>query len=308
MRGASQTLVEITIPEEVSLRLKPRIVDKTDDDENSETSEISLDLLAKERQEEKSQDNQSLGSASGWNPDASDYSLDVLLHKSDDDISATDSAKASLMTSDYSLNVKLSQSQSSLRSGQRLTSSSAHSLGASQHSFATSRSIARSVDTDASEGAATKSTSDEKRKVSFYPRVRILRVPNRQAMLKAQIKRVWYSREEFKDIREECFETITIMQDGELIDEDEGMCSRGLEYKVSAAYKERQRNKQEIRQAVFEEQQFQEEVGMPDAEWLARISREQSKSCVETALELAKLDEEAASLYLGGSRWRESKN
>lgn len=288
--------IEITIPEEVSLRLKPRQIEEIDDDA-SETSEISMELIAKERLEEQTV-NQSSDASSSWNPDGSDYSLDLLRHSNDDDISAADSDRASLMTSDYSLNLKLSQSQHSLKSSQHAAIQL--SCSASQHSIATSKSFAKSVDTDITDDeTSTKppSSNSTGRKVNFYPRVRIMRVPNRCSLLKAQVKRVWYNRDEFKDIRQECYETIKMMQEGELVDEEEGFSARGLEYKTQAAYKARQRNKLEIRQVVFEEQQFQQEVGMPDPEWLARVSREQSRSCVEGALEMARRDEEAARAY-----------
>ena len=295
MKMLSVKPMEFCIPEEVSLRLRPReIEDFCDDDDQSITSEISLDILEKDRDE--GNDSTSPNStSSGWNPDSSDYSLDVLLRSKDEEQSASDSAKDSLMTSDYSLNVRLSKSQHSLKS-----SSAGQILGASQHSFdtfATTRSTAKSVDTELTD--IDSQPSEPVKKVSFFPRVRIQRVTNRKDLLKAQVKRVWYSRDEFTSIRKECFDTIKIMQEGGVVDESEGYCSLGLEYKTTKNYKERQRNKMEVRQCVFDEQQFQRENELPDPEWIARVSREQSKTCVDGALETARLVEQEVVQYLG---------
>jgi len=289
--------MEITIPEEVSLRLRPRQLDLDEQDDASITSEISLDILGKAREGERAAGNQS-SSSSGWNPDGSDYSLDFLLRKDEEDRSATESAKESLTTFDYSLNFRLSKSQHSLKASQSSLCGAPQSLGASQHSFdtfATSRT-AKSAESELTE--ASSPPKPLKRKVSFFPRVRIQRVANRKD-LKAQTKRTWYTRDEFKDIRKECFDTIKMMQGGETVDESEGFCSLGLEYKTANNYKARQRNKVEVRQVVFEEQQFQQENELPDPEWIARVSREQSQSCIQGALEIARKVEKDANTYLG---------
>jgi hypothetical protein len=54
-----------------------------------------------------------------------------------------------------------------------------------------------------------------------------------------------------------------------------------------------------VRQVVFEEQQFQRENELPDPEWIARVSREQSQSCIQGALEIARKVEKDANTYLG---------
>ena len=295
MKMLSMKPMEFSIPEEVSLRLRPREIEDVCDDDQSITSEISLDILEKER-DEGNDSSAPTSASSGWNPDSSDYSLDVLLRsKDEEEQSASDSARDSLMTSDYSLNVRLSKSQHSLKS-----CNIAQTLGASHHSldtFATTKSTAKSVDTELTEIGSQ--PTEAVKKVAFFPRVRIQRVTNRKDLLKAQVKRVWYSRDEFANIRKECFDTIKVMQDGGVVDESEGYCSLGLEYKTTKNYKERQRNKMEVRQCVFDEQQFQKENELPDPEWIARVSREQSKSCVIGALEAAQLVEQEVVEYLG---------
>ena len=89
------------------------------------------------------------------------------------------------------------------------------------------------------------------------------------------------------------------MQSGDVVDEDDGLCVLGLEYKTTANYKARQRNKLEVRQVVFEEQEFQQENEMPDPDWIARVSRERSQDCIAGALESAQKVESQIREYLG---------
>lgn len=296
--------LELSIPEEVSLRFRPRQLDSIAqrneaDDEASITSEISLDLLAKGREHDEKVGRTC---SSSWNPDGSDYSLDILLgnnigdeHQSCKD----DSAKESLMTSDYSLNIRLSKSHHSIK-----TTMSSSMLGTSQHStdsistFATTKTN-KSTEVNLSEETGSMISASRVRKVSFLPRVRIHRVPNRKSMARAVRGLIWYDRADFKIIRQECFDTIELLQRGDLVNEDEGMCPLGLEYKTAQNYRERQRNKREVRQVVFDEQEFQRENSLNEPEWISRVSREQSRSCTKNALDAARKVEEGILQYLG---------
>jgi hypothetical protein len=268
--------IEITLPGREELSLRGGHCKESSD--GSVSSEISLDLLAKERNEERNNES----SNSGWDPNGSDYSLDVLLHSKEDAPSLSDSAKGILMNSDYSLNVRLSSHASSCRKD-----------------IAPECPI-RSIPSREAEKKSPRQQIPRSTRVRFYPHVRIQRVTNRKDLPKKQIEQVWYNREEFKGTRNECLSTIKLMADGqELNDEDEGLCIRGLEYKTGTAYKTRQRNKLEIRKIVFEEQGFQSESGMEDdPEWIAKLSVDQSRSCVKAGIETARNDERDSRDYL----------
>jgi hypothetical protein len=234
------------------------------------TSEISVKMLLKAREDERI--NRAL--SSGWNPEELDYSLNVLLHSKDGIPSVvTDSVKESLLGSNYSLDVSLS------------------SKAASPSSDLTRKTAPTEIETK---------PSRQKSKVRFYHRVRIQRVTNRLDLSEEEVKGIWYSREEFKEIRQDCFSTIKIMTGNESVDsdDDEEFCSRGLEYKTKEAYKERLRNKQEIRLAVLDEQEFQSENDMDDPEWIAKLSRDESRLCVKAAILAAKKDEQESREYL----------
>jgi hypothetical protein len=186
------------------------------------------------------------------------------------------------MSSDYSLNVRLSSEASSCTKD-----------------AVPECPIRSSVPSTEAEERRPRQEISRDTRVRFCPRVRIQTVTNRKDLPKKQKLQVWYNRAEFKGIRRECFSTIKLMADGEeLIDEDEELCIRGLEYKTGTAYKTRQRNKLEIRKVVFEEQSFQIGKGTKDAEWIAKLSTNQSRSCVEAAIETARKDERDSRDYL----------
>ena len=88
------------------------------------------------------------------------------------------------------------------------------------------------------------------------------------------------------------------MKIGEVLEEEEGFCVRGLEYKTPDAYRERQHNKAEIRTIVFEEQDYQFENGKSDICWIAKLSEEQSRSCVKASIAVALQDAQEAKEYL----------
>lgn len=226
--------------------------------DSSLPSEISIDFLCRERENDRNNGS----SSSGWNPDDSDYSLNVLLHSKDEEQYQSSSA-----------NVALNES----------LMGSKYSLDLSQYA---SRKTTPKEESE---------TDERKSKVRFYHRVRIQRVTNRKHLSKEHSKKVWYSREEFKEIRNECFQTIKIMTDHEDIIEDEDeYCFRGLEYKTKEASKKRQRNKLEVRQAVLDEQEYQKENGMNDPEWISMLSIDESRTCKRDALERARQDEKEA--------------
>ena len=311
---------EIEILPSVLQQTRPEV--KTNDD--SVSSEISLDLPVKERAEDNDDSKlsqSSSGTSCRWNPDDSDYSLNVLLqperkvspepgeeeqHRPQRSVKRNSSNSESLsaasthtMFSDYSLNhMRVRPSSKKL-----LDASSTHST-LSMSSFDNSDFSMRHKLPESIEVQKPKKNEN---KVRFYPRVRIQRVMPRKKIPEEQMQAVWYSRDEFQTIRKECFKTIRLMNDDEdvanvecpfLDDEDNELCRRGLEYKTPKAYKRRQKQKKDVRLVVFEELDFQEEQGMNDPLWVAKLSRDQSRSCVEAAIETAKEDERQARLYL----------
>ena len=137
---------------------------------------------------------------------------------------------------------------------------------------------------------------DGYRSVRFSPNTEARRIPNLQDMEEGGLmKSVWYSRHELENIRKECYYTIRLLSAGKYLGDDErGYSARGLEYKVPAKYKERQRIKSGLWQAIFEEQYIQRKIPSEDSALLATISREKSEISVQEALIRGLKDEHAA--------------
>jgi len=263
----SPAQLEIKLPDQRTL-----LQQSEHEGHSSISSEISIHMFSKTEID----DVNNRSSTSGWNPEDSDYSLNVLLRSSESPCLGDSVSRESLMGSDYSLNVKIPTPSTENKESQEVPSQTAP----------------KSAD------KSTSSDTERTTKVSFFPRVRIQRVKNRADLSDRHKARVWYTRDEFTAIRQDCFDTLDIMSDNEdFLDEENQLCSRGLEYKTRRAYKVRQRSKLEIRKVVLEEQQFQQETGMSDPDWIARLSRDHSRGCVRGALLAAKKDENDALEY-----------
>ncbi|KAG7347427.1 hypothetical protein IV203_016132 [Nitzschia inconspicua] len=333
---------------ELVLKRLTQVPGHAQQNDDSISSELSIDLLSKDRSEDNDDPKlQSLGSSSGlcrWNPDDSDYSLNVLLapqrtliedENENDELetttvnasSTTEAASSdslcpssthSLFGSDYSLNRARLRVHPNKRNGKKMLDTSSHHSTVSVDSLNTAFSVRSNTNMSLPENIEVSEQQQphmsnpkagRNLSVRFYPRVRIQRVPPRNKIPAEQMEAVWYSRREFQIIRKECFKTIRLMKDDEdatnedfpLYDEDgEELCRRGLEYKTPKAYKRRQKQKKDVRMVVFDELDFQEEQGMDDPLWLAKLSRDQSKACVEAAIETAREDERQAKQYYLG--------
>ena len=97
----------------------------------------------------------------------------------------------------------------------------------------------------------------KKKKVNFVSKIKVRTIPARRHYTKEEFVSTWYSKAEFKSIREAAIDTVRMMVQGHNPDDHVGYCSRGLEFKVPAADKERQRRKRIAIRAVIEEQECQ---------------------------------------------------
>ena len=134
------------------------------------------------------------------------------------------------------------------------------------------------------------------RRVRFFPEAEAKLIPDLHEIKESDlIDVIWYSRQELRNIRRECFQTIKLLAAGQYLgDDDWGYCSRGVEYKLPGKYEERQAIKERLWRAVLEEQFVQREVTGDDPNLLARISRERSAQSAKEALSRGLTDEHAA--------------
>ena len=264
------------------------------DDSISLSSEISLDLLAKPHNHHGSQSDQVAAageSSSSSIPEDLDYSLSVLLptkEEEHEDDAENDGASSSsiLDQSDYSLKVDLSKEKKASPFSNLNMSRSSMSLD-----FHNSRSTMASTET-------INRSAKKADKVKFNSRVHLKKVSNRKSLPKGELKARWYTRKEFKEIRQVCFDTLKLAKQNMPINEEEGFCVRGLEYKLKDAYKDRQANKANVRHLVFEEQDYQFDAGIFDPDMIAHISEDTSRFCVALAIEQGRIDAQEALEYL----------
>jgi len=81
----------------------------------------------------------------------------------------------------------------------------------------------------------------------------------------------WYSIEQLLEVVADCVFTCRMMMNGDLVLEDEGFCSRGLEYKTPSGSQFRKENKAKAQEVVMSEMEVQRKTGFPEPEYLALV-------------------------------------
>jgi hypothetical protein len=108
----------------------------------------------------------------------------------------------------------------------------------------------------------------------------------------AEFEDRWYSQTYLHFIKKECAKTVRMMVKEEVLLEEDGFCKRGLEYKTPKGAKFRKGNKVCAIQKVMEEQNLQKNMGMEDAEYLAEVYIDVTKTHKQLALMMGLRDEE----------------
>jgi hypothetical protein len=108
------------------------------------------------------------------------------------------------------------------------------------------------------------------------------------------LKAAWIGKGDFKRIRAECMATVRKWNSGELSEGDEEYTMRGLETKSKEAAKRARLRKCESHRAVFDEQQFQSEEAISDAEAIALFYSDVANSARAVALLQGYNDEQEA--------------
>jgi hypothetical protein len=140
------------------------------------------------------------------------------------------------------------------------------------------------------------------RTVEFVRKVRVRRIPRRSTYTKEQREATYYTREEYKTIRFRlCIELkiLKVMDPAEqnILDEDDEVCSRGLENETKHRKQQRKRNKILARSTVIGEQAHQRKIGDRDEMYLANLYWFRSQTAVQSAIEVARKDALEAQMY-----------
>jgi hypothetical protein len=109
-----------------------------------------------------------------------------------------------------------------------------------------------------------------------------------------EIEAIWFSQEEYAEIKAGYQETVFLMESGEKLD-PKHQTSRGLEYRTQEGAWARYENKRDSYNAVLDEQDRQWQAEADDYDAISKIYIDtSSKKCAEAAAARAKKDEKRA--------------
>lgn len=108
---------------------------------------------------------------------------------------------------------------------------------------------------------------------------------------------VWWSRKESDEIRRGYKNLISKMSNKELLRETDDCCTRGLEGKSRAGFKQRRDAQLNGLLAVLNEQDRQQAEGVNEPETLAIIYRQFSYHCQQAAANMGRRDQQAIAEY-----------
>ncbi|KAG7359760.1 hypothetical protein IV203_034858 [Nitzschia inconspicua] len=129
------------------------------------------------------------------------------------------------------------------------------------------------------------------RVVSFDKEARIVgHVPTRGELTPEEFTTIWYSKDEFKEMKKEYVPIVKKL--AKKLPLDDGEEGRGLEHKTPRGCKSRQNNRFQAMDAVLDEQERQFEMERKDADYIAQIYRQSSAHCQMNAYLSAKKDAE----------------
>ena len=128
-----------------------------------------------------------------------------------------------------------------------------------------------------------------RRTVTFSPEVRVKRTTHLNNYSREEIKACWYRKKELKKIKDEMYETIDLVQQGQYLD-PERYCTRGIEFFTPEGASLRMKNKVLAWSAVFHEQEAQDEDDVYDEELIAMLYREETHRCQVAAAMMGTAD------------------
>lgn len=104
------------------------------------------------------------------------------------------------------------------------------------------------------ESPPNESIEAEPKSVSFSRNVRVRKISKHTRYSEEERSRMWFSAEEFQEIRKGAVKTVKKMMKNKPVDDDPNDCTRGLEFKTPKQNKIRQERKADVTMAVLEEQ------------------------------------------------------
>jgi hypothetical protein len=117
-----------------------------------------------------------------------------------------------------------------------------------------------SVDAHNDQLATTLSVTEknfrQQRSVMFAEFIKVVDIPHIKNLSNEEIENTWMSREEMRFVKMECLDTLALMNAGETLNENIGLCERGLEKHTVISLERSGRIKCCAYEAVFGMQKF----------------------------------------------------
>jgi hypothetical protein len=113
----------------------------------------------------------------------------------------------------------------------------------------------------------------------------------------------WYSRAELKKIQSKLKKTLLLMEVGSPKASSDRHCTRGLGSLTPEGRALKQRRKEDAKTAVLYEQEFQNEVGIPDPELLADLYFEEARVSLAMAISMGRGAADEEEVRSTGTRW-----
>lgn len=142
----------------------------------------------------------------------------------------------------------------------------------------------------------------ESKSIRFSERNETFEIPHLDDWPDEDIDAVWYSPEDYSQIKTAYQATIFLMESGKNLDSDPEHETRGLEYRTQEGSWERYQNKRDVYNAVLDEQDRQWKVDQDDFEKIREIYLSHSNKCTQAAVMRGKNDEKVAQSYLSSFR------
>lgn len=149
--------------------------------------------------------------------------------------------------------------------------------------------------------ASERSKKSNDKKVRFASMARFKRVRPYYHFTQEEHDATWYSESELGAVVQDCIATCKMMLDGDLVLEEEGYCTRGLEAKIAASSPSssfRKVNKSRAIRVVLQECKIQQTLGIHEPEYLAILYSKATRETQRLAHLMALRDQEVASQIL----------
>jgi hypothetical protein len=113
--------------------------------------------------------------------------------------------------------------------------------------------------------------------ISFNPNVLVNLTIHIDEYSEEEIAASWYCEDELKTIKSELTETLLLMANACIMPSSERLCSRGIESFTSKGQAIKKHRREEAREAVFDEQEYQFENDIFEPEMIADAYLEQTR-------------------------------